>query len=221
VREVELDLGDELVRAEIHAPLGGEPGPAVVVIPDDDGLGPRISALAEDLARSGVLALVVDWLGEEGTADLEEAVERIALAVEHLRDDPGAAGPVGLVGFGVGGAVAVVAAPDAEVDAVLVFDGLPDPEMLDPEVPPVPLRVHLAERGPRGWTEVVRGGLGWLEAVATGLEVHLHDADEGWVLDGGASAGPAGGVWKQAVSWLRARLGAAAGATPPSRNGLR
>lgn len=108
----------------------------VVVIQEWWGLVPHIKDIAERLAREGFTALAPDLYHGKSTVDAEEAshlmqgldwgvaAKEMAGAVRYLRETEKCA-RVGVVGFCMGGALAMIAAATAGVDAYAVFYGFP------------------------------------------------------------------------------------------------
>jgi len=119
VREVvELDPIDGFVRAHVYRPAHGR-HPALVLTlglgpaPPDD---PRVVRLLDGLARSGLAVMLVQSEALDGDRlfpDLPRAlIEAVtfALAQPYVRPDR-----VGLIGFSVGGSLAILAATDPAI----------------------------------------------------------------------------------------------------------
>jgi carboxymethylenebutenolidase len=116
-------------------PGAGRPG--VVVIQEWWGLVPHVKDVAARFAaQAGYVALAPDLYHGKTTVDAEEAShlmqgldwerarEEIAGAIRYLRDSEGV-DRVGVVGFCMGGALTVLAATLAGVDAWAAFYGFP------------------------------------------------------------------------------------------------
>lgn len=130
-------------------------GPALVVIQEWWGLNDQIRGVADRLARAGITALVPDLYRGKSTVEQEEAhhlmsglnfgdaaSQDIRGAVQHLK---ARGGKVGVTGFCMGGALTLLAAANApEVDAGIVWYGLPPLEYLDASKIKVPLLGHWA-----------------------------------------------------------------------------
>lgn len=107
----------------------------IVVLQEWWGLVPHIKDVAARLAKDGYLALAPDLYHGKSTVQAAEAqhlmegldwslaVREITAAVTFLREQ--GCRKVGVVGFCMGGALAVLAAANAGVDAAVAFYGFP------------------------------------------------------------------------------------------------
>ncbi|MHB1261026.1 MAG: dienelactone hydrolase family protein [Thermoplasmatota archaeon] len=128
--------------------------PGIVVVQEWWGVNPQIKGSADRLAESGYRVLVPDLFRGKATLDAAEAehlmhdldfgdaaTQDIRGAVQHLKPK----GKVGVVGFCMGGALAVLtAATTPEADAVVSWYGIPPEEALDVAKVTVPLQGHFA-----------------------------------------------------------------------------
>jgi carboxymethylenebutenolidase len=117
------------------APASGTKA-GVVVIQEWWGLVPHIKDIASRFQQEGYTALAPDLYHGKSTVDAEEAshlmegldwnraAREIGEAVRYLRDHERCA-RVGVVGFCMGGALAIIAAATAPVDAYASFYGFP------------------------------------------------------------------------------------------------
>lgn len=115
-------------------PGGGRPG--IVVVQEWWGIVPHVKDVAARFAAQGYVALAPDLYHGTSTVDAEEAshlmegldwgraVDEIAGAARYLRDTEGC-DRVGIVGFCMGGALAVLAAARQGCDAFVSFYGFP------------------------------------------------------------------------------------------------
>jgi carboxymethylenebutenolidase len=121
-------------------PGHGKPG--LIILQEWWGLVPHIKDVAGRLAALGYVALAPDLYHGKSTVEAEEAshlmegldwgraLDEIAGAVRYLRDVEGV-DRVGVVGFCMGGALTVLAATLAGVDAFVSFYGFPRPGAAD------------------------------------------------------------------------------------------
>lgn len=128
--------------------------PGIVVVQEWWGVNHQIKGSADRLAESGYRVLVPDLFRGKETLDAAEAEhlmqgldfvaaasQDIRGAVQHLK----AHGKVGVVGFCMGGALALLAATTTpEADAVVSWYGVPPEEALDVGKVTAPLQGHFA-----------------------------------------------------------------------------
>jgi carboxymethylenebutenolidase len=137
---VPIGAGDAGTRAFVAWPPGGAKAPIVLVAHEWWGLNAQIREVAMRLARQGYVAVVPDLYHGHVAADPMQAHElsRALSGADAARDMDGAAawarkqpragaGPIGVVGFCLGGGVALQYALDRpEVGAVVMFYGSPE-----------------------------------------------------------------------------------------------
>jgi len=112
--------------------------PAVVAIQEWWGLVGHIKDVADRFAAEGFVTLAPDLYHGQTAAEPNEArklamaldrgrgIEEIAAAVRHLRSPENSSGKVGIVGWCMGGGLALSAATNgAEADAIVCFYGRP------------------------------------------------------------------------------------------------
>ncbi len=121
-------------------PGAGKPG--IIVLQEWWGLVPHIKDVAGRFAAQGYLAMAPDLYHGKNTLEAAEAehlmrgldwgraAKEIAGAVKHLREAEGAT-RVGVVGFCMGGALTIIAAAVAGVDAYAAFYGFPPAGAVD------------------------------------------------------------------------------------------
>jgi carboxymethylenebutenolidase len=145
--------------AEIPSPgvplaFGQIGAPAAVLVPDAFGRLPWLEPYAAALAdRARLRVLVPDLYQGVATDDAEEAerllssyslessLGEVLAAVVEARAQGSAR--VGLVGFGTGGRIALLAAQDGAADAVVAYDATLDTD--EHAVLPAPVLLQLAE----------------------------------------------------------------------------
>ena len=108
--------------------------PAVLVLHGTSGIESNVQGYAHyalALANNGIDAYLVRYFGPRSNArcfDCWDAwAETILETTKAIRQRPEASGHIGLLGFSLGGAVAVRSARDPGIDAVVVFYGFVPP----------------------------------------------------------------------------------------------
>jgi carboxymethylenebutenolidase len=134
----------------------GAPGPGIVVIQEWWGLNDQIRGVADKLAAAGYRVLVPDLYRGKVALEANEAkhlMQGLDFAVAAGQDLRGAvqylkatgSTKVGVTGFCMGGALALLAAVNVpEVDAVVVWYGYPPLEFVDATRIRAPLMGHWA-----------------------------------------------------------------------------
>jgi carboxymethylenebutenolidase len=196
---------------------------AVVVIHENRGLNAHIEDVARRLAKAGFAAVAPDALsGSGGTpADEDEARRRIGeldretalgiylAAVSHAAKHPHGAGKVGCVGFCWGGGMSGrLAANSAELDAAVVFYGMP-PAADEAARIRVPIMLHYAGRDDR-INAAVPAFDAALRSSGARFEMHLYpDVDHAFHNDTNAArynADAAQLAWRRTVEFLKREL---------------
>jgi len=163
-----------LLAAYCALPASGS-GPAVVVLQEIFGVNEAMRAVADDLAAQGYVAFVPDLfhrlqprveLGyDEGDTqsalglwkrfDLEQGVADVTQVIEAVRARPEVSGGVALLGFCLGGQLAVKTAAKVRVDAMLCFYGTRLGDCLDEiAVIEAPALFHVGDADPHAPLEV-------------------------------------------------------------------
>ncbi len=176
-----------------NAARGDAPG--LVVIQEWWGLQQQIKAMCDRFALAGFDALapdlfngvVVPYHDSEAAAKemsslnfIDATEETVRGAVQYLMRN---GAKVGLTGFCMGGAVAVIgAARIPELAAAVTFYGLPPEEAVRPADVRVPLQGHFASRD-AGWVapKVVDGFEHGLRAAGKEFQFFRYDADHAFV----------------------------------------
>lgn len=135
---------------------GAAPKAGIVVVQEWWGLVPHIEDIADRFAAQGYLALAPDLYHGKSTVDAEEAshlmhgldwaraIEEMAAAATYLRTEQQTP-KVGIVGFCMGGAAAMLAATTGAVDAYVSYYGFPPQADLVANIK-VPGRLFFGER---------------------------------------------------------------------------
>jgi len=200
-------------------------GPAragVVLVHDWYGQLPHVRTLADELAGAGLAALAVDLYGGRTTTDsgaaetlagevdraaaparLDEAVKTVKAHVDG--------GPVGVLGWSLGGMYAVGLATRGDVDAAALYYAAGDED--DAARIHCPVLLHLAETDEFDPPEFYEGFVAALRAAGTEVEVHAWPGTEHSFANRDVALhapDAAAGAWAITVGFLRDRLAGAA-----------
>lgn len=143
----------QTVQGYLAEPGNGSGAPGVVVIQEWWGLNDQIRGVADRLAAAGLRALVPDLYRGKSTVEAEEAnhlmtgldfgaaaSQDIRGAVQHLKQG---SPKVGVTGFCMGGALTVLSAVMVpELDATVVWYGMPPLEFVDATKIKAPMMAH-------------------------------------------------------------------------------
>ena len=111
---ITLETTDNEVTATIHKPAS-ETGPGLILLPAGPGkTGPILEAVGAYLAEDGYVVMTVD----PGTGGLD-VIQQAVLALAPLLDE---AAEIGIVGFAVGGKLALEAAAELDFAVAAVYD---------------------------------------------------------------------------------------------------
>ena len=208
----------------LATPEGGG-GLPVVVIQEWWGLVPHIEDVCDRFAAEGFAALAPDLYGGESTTEPDEAGKlMMALNVEHAAKDMSGAvdelrrvtgrDAVGVVGFCMGGGLALVAAcnrPDA-IAACVPFYGLIPWESAQPDWTTMRAAVlgHYAENDGFFGPEQAAGLQATLTAAGVDADIHVHPGvDHAFFNDARPEvhdADESAAAWDETLAFLRARL---------------
>jgi len=210
----------------LATPGDGGTGPGVILLQEYWGLVPHIKSVADRLAREGFVTLAPDLYHGRTTTEPDEAGKMMmTLQMEQAAKDLSGAvdevlrrsstGTVGVIGFCMGGGLALVLAclrPD-KVAAVVPFYGVipPGGPELDWAGMTAAVQGHYAENdgfaGPKAVAELEEK----LTALGKDVDFHLYPGtqhaffndDRPEVYDADASAA----AWARAVTFLNGKLG--------------
>jgi carboxymethylenebutenolidase len=195
----------------------------VLVVHDWYGLLPHVRAACDELAAAGLVAVAPDLYGGRTTTDpaqaeaLMEGMDRDAArarldeAVATLRERAGG-GPVGVLGWSLGGMYALGQATTGAVAAAAVYYAALDEN--DAATLRCPVLLHLAETDEFDPPELYDGFVAGLRAAGTEVEVHTWPGTEHSFANGDVALhvpDAAAQAWSITVAFLRDRLGGADG----------
>ena len=181
--------------------------PAVVVIQEIFGVNQVMRDITDGLASQGYLAICPDlfWRIEPGiditdrsdaewkrafelfnAFDVDAGIKDIQATIRVIREDPGASGKVGAVGFCLGGLLAFLTATRTDIDAAVSYYGVGlDGRVAEAEKLSKPLMLHIAEEDqfvPKPAQAVILAAL----KDQTLIEIHTYPGcDHAFAREGG------------------------------------
>ncbi len=204
-----------------NAARGDAPG--LVVIQEWWGLQEQIKAMCDRFALAGFDALApdlykgvvvpyhdTDRAGKEMSSlnFLEETDQTVRGAAQYLKRN---GAKVGLTGFCMGGAVAVIgAARIPELSAAVTFYGIPPEQAAKPADVKVPLQGHFANQDDYISPKMVDGFEQGMKAAGKSFEVFRYDAHHAFVNEQRMAVhdrAAAELAWARAIDFLKKHLG--------------
>jgi carboxymethylenebutenolidase len=194
-----------------------QPNPGIVMLEEWWGVDDRIKATADRLSSSGFSVLVPDLFRgrnavtpDEAThliqgLDFKDAATQDTLGAEGYLREHGAK-HVGVMGFCVGGALAMVAAiQPGHFDSVSTWYGLPPPQAADPGKISVQIQGHWAARDEFHDPESVGALEQKLDAAGASYEFYSYNAGHGFYNTGEPGQGGLGHYNREAAetAWRR------------------
>ncbi len=205
---------------ELAAPDGTTKSGAVVLIQEYWGLNDHVKSIAARLADAGFLVLAPDLYhgtiaktpdeAKKLAAELDKtaAMDEIAGAVAFLASHAQSNGKVAVMGFCLGGALALGAACVVPgLAAVVPFYGIP--ASADYAKLTAPVLAHFAKKD--GWAkpELAAAIKAELEAHGNAMELHVYDAEHAFFNDTRPEvydAAAAKLAWDRTLVFLRTQL---------------
>lgn len=199
-------------------PSAGANAPGVVVIQEWWGINDQIERVADRLAEAGYRALVPDlYRGDKAldaaeaehkmnNLDFGEAAKDVQGACQHLKQS---SDRVGVIGFCMGGVLAMVAAMNfPEADAVSAWYGLPPDEAGDPTAINVPLQGHFGKQDQMFPLESVDAFESRLKNAGVDYEFHRYDADHAFGNEDWYNYDPEAArlAWQRSLDFLAKHL---------------
>jgi carboxymethylenebutenolidase len=166
----------------------GQDRPGVIVIQEWWGLNAQIRGVADRFAQAGFTALAPDLFHGRVAQDVDEAghlMNGLDYPGAVHQDIRGAAlrlagqcGKVGIMGYCMGGALAIAAAVHVpEVSAAVCFYGMPPREFADPAAIRIPFQGHFARRDNWVTPQLVHELEVAMDAAGQRPELFSYDAD--------------------------------------------
>jgi carboxymethylenebutenolidase len=208
-------------HGEIAEPSGSAKAPGLLVIQEWWGVNDHIRSLVDRFAADGFLAFAPDLFhgkttkdgGEAAklvqTLDWKVAIEDVAGAAALLASHPRCTGKVGIVGFCMGGAVALASAAKVPgLSAAVPFYGIPDAST-DFSGVSCAIQGHYAKKDQYIKPEYATALKDKLEKAGKSVELHFYEADHAFANDTRPEVhDPAATkvAWVRAVTFLKSHL---------------
>jgi carboxymethylenebutenolidase len=197
----------------------GQGRPGIVVIQEWWGLNDQICGVADRFARAGYNALAPDLYKGRLTAKPDEANHLMSSldfpdathqdlrgAAQHLA---GSSGKVAVMGFCMGGALAIAAAVHIpEVAAAVPFYGIPPKEFADPTKIRIPLQGHFANQDDWCTPAAVDELEAALTQAGTPFEIHRYEATHAFANERSLAyhVDSANEAWRRMLEFLQRQL---------------
>ena len=197
----------------------GSGKPGIVVIQEWWGLNDQICGVADRFARAGYNALAPDLYKGRVTTEADEANhlmtgldfpdathQDLRGAAQHLTS---VGGKVAVMGFCMGGALAIAAAVHVPgIAAAVPFYGIPPKEFADPEKVRVPLQGHFANRDDWCTPAAVDAVETALKRTGVAFEIYRYDAAHAFANERSPAydVNAAHLAWERMSAFLKARL---------------
>jgi carboxymethylenebutenolidase len=214
-----------MAHAELAEPSVSGKAPGLVVIQEWWGVNDHVRSLVDRFAKEGFVALAPDLYDGKTTKDAgeaakllqdldwERAVEDVAGASAYLASHARCSGKVGITGFCMGGAVALVSASKVPtLAAAVTFYGIPDPAT-DYARSTAPVQGHFGKKDEYIRSDYALALKAKLEKAGKDakrvVEFHFYDAGHAFVNDTRPEAYDAASAklaWERAVTFLKTHL---------------
>jgi carboxymethylenebutenolidase len=219
---VRIGTGNSQTAAFVALPANPQKAPVVVVVQEWWGLNAQIRDVAQRLARQGYIAIVPDLYHGRLAEDAMQAHELsrsvtdegsardLAAATAWVRAQPFAAGKLGVMGFCLGGGVALqYALRTPDLAAVVMFYGTPETDSDRLAALRAPLQGHFGadDKGiPVDRVEAFRGAL---QRAKESADIYVYPgAGHAFMHDGLPSYRPdaAKQAWARTLAFLQKNL---------------
>jgi carboxymethylenebutenolidase len=214
--------GGGQVSGDLAEPSGTAKAPSLVLLQEWWGVNDHVRSLAERLAKDGFLVVVPDLYHGKTTKDPGEAAALMTALDTHaaMKDVAGATaflkahargnGKVGVIGFCMGGALALASACHVEgLGAIVPFYGIPPADKVDYAKVTAPILAHVGKKD--DWVTVAKGDAlkAQLDGLGKSMVLEVYDAGHAFVNDTRPEAydePSAKLAWQRSVDFLKKHL---------------
>ncbi|QYD72069.1 dienelactone hydrolase family protein [Paraburkholderia edwinii] len=205
------------------------PAPGLVLLHDIYGIDEPIKAMARRYAEEGYVVVVPDlyWRlsprklfkrhGDDVTLahefnrllDVDHAVDDINSTFEALRDHPAHDGKIGVLGFGPGGKLAVLAAAYTDVDCAVGYCGASlEAHLSDARRLRCPVVLHLSGRISSAHDVLMRGKIRAAFEYKPGVTIYEYECGEAFTVPGPEFDRPSAALsYSRSLSLLKKTMG--------------
>jgi carboxymethylenebutenolidase len=210
------------VTGALALPAGDEKAPGLVLVQEWWGVNDHIRSLADRFAAAGFVTLAPDLYHGKIAKDAAEAQELmtaldgkramtdIAAATQHLLAHPRVTGKIGVTGFCMGGAYALVAATRIPaISAAVPFYGIPPAGRADFALAR-PIMAHFSATDQWATVAAAEAIKKEVEAAGGSMVLHVYDAEHAFMNDTRPevySPKDAKLAWDRTITFLHQQLG--------------
>jgi carboxymethylenebutenolidase len=214
--------GGGQVSGLLAEPSGAAKAPSLVLLQEWWGINDHVRSLADRLAKEGFLVVVPDLYHGKTTKDPGEAaalmtaldtlaaMKEVAGATAFLKAHARGNGKVGVIGFCMGGALALASACHVEgLSAIVPFYGIPPAEKVDYAKVTAPILAHVAKKDE--WVTVAKADAlkAQLDGLGKSMVLEVYDAGHAFVNDTRPEAYDAPSAklaWERSIDFLNKHL---------------
>jgi carboxymethylenebutenolidase len=206
----------------LSLPNGSEKAGAVVVIHEWWGLNDYVESLCDRLAQAGFIAFAPDLYHgarpktqpeaaqQMQMLDTKSALAEIGDAAAFAAAHDTANGKAGVIGFCLGGALALAATRSVPgIAAVVAFYGLPDLPLDEYAGVKVPIQAHFGKRDDRAKPSVAEQIQKKVQAGGGHMDLYVYDAGHAFMRSTDPQvydAASAALAWPRAIDFLKSHL---------------
>ncbi len=207
------------IHGELAEPTGSDKAPALVLIQEYWGINDHIRTLADRLAKEGFLVIAPDLYHGKLAKDAAEAgalmtaldtlgaVKEIGATADYLKAHARGNGKVGVIGFCMGGALALAAACHlGGLSAIAAFYGLPPAEKVDYAKVSAPILMHVGAKDDWVTPERAKAVKTQIDAAGKSMTLEIYEAGHAFVNDTRPEAydeKSATLAWKRSIDFLK------------------
>lgn len=220
---IQLEVDGKTTGAAVALPGGGGKHGAVIVVHEWHGLNHRFTGMVERLAEEGFVAIAPDlYFGEVADDDgraaqlmhamkTDTSLATFRAAAAWAKAHPRCNGKVAIMGFCMGGAMAIAAATHVKgLSGAVPFYGLPQTKYMHASDIGCPVQMHFAQRDDWAKASVAEALAESARAAGKDVSVFVYDAGHAFMRADDPSkfdAAAAKTAWPRATKFLHHHVG--------------